>query len=225
MISSFWATILCHCLPPMISPRGLRLNCLSPGLVRETVEKRTGHKYDALVKSSGPAAPTVKAATCAALVRGLIMGHATATIVDAAPEEAPAPTSAPIGTLYGFSTSPFVRKVKMCVAALGLTTLVKEETVLTTPMDPDAHLASLNPLGKIPCFVVHAPDSASGAGGGQHQQQEMALYDSRVICEFLQASVLAGLSIFPEVGPTRWTALRRQALADGMCEAMVLLRY
>jgi glutathione S-transferase len=47
-----------------------------------------------------------------------------------------------------------------------------------------------------------------------------ALYDSRVICEYLDALGKGGF--FPPAGPARWSALRRQALADGMMDAAVL---
>jgi hypothetical protein len=65
----------------------------------------------------------------------------------------PGPTEArksKIGTLLGFPTSPFVRKVNMCVETLGFSERVIFATTLTTPLDPNADLCKLNPLGKIP---------------------------------------------------------------------------
>ena len=41
-----------------------------------------------------------------------------------------------------------------------------------------------------------------------------SLYDSRVICEYIDSLGSAG--IFPAAGPARWTALTRQALGDGL---------
>ncbi|MGH6906136.1 MAG: glutathione S-transferase C-terminal domain-containing protein, partial [Geminicoccaceae bacterium] len=47
---------------------------------------------------------------------------------------------------------------------------------------------------------------------------------SRVICEYLD-SLHDGARMFPGAGPARWTALRRQAEADGIMDAAVLARY
>ncbi len=50
-----------------------------------------------------------------------------------------------------------------------------------------------------------------------------ALYDSRVICEYLNS--LSDGHLLPESGPRRWAALVDQALADGLMDAAVLTRY
>lgn len=99
------------------------------------------------------------------------------------------------------TTSPFVRKVHVLAIEAGL--IDKIELVKTVTTDPD--LARHNPLNKVPALEL---DDGS------------ALYDSRVICEYLDA--LAGGKFFPPSGPARWTALRRQALADGMVDAAIL---
>ncbi len=78
-----------------------------------------------------------------------------------------------------------------------------------SPVAANDSLITDNPLGKIPCLVTPAGD---------------ALYDSRVICEYLD-SLHAGHKLFPHEGPARWVALRRQALADGICDASLLARY
>ncbi len=50
------------------------------------------------------------------------------------------------------------------------------------------------------------------------------MYDSRVICEYLIA--LAGNeTLLPAAGSARWTALRQQALADGLMEAAIARSY
>jgi glutathione S-transferase len=68
---------------------------------------------------------------------------------------------------------------------------------------------SCNPVGKIPALI--GDDGAT-------------FYDSPVICEYLDARA-GGNRIFPAVGTARWTALRRQAIADGIMDAAVLTRY
>jgi glutathione S-transferase len=99
------------------------------------------------------------------------------------------------------TTSPFVRKVH--VLALETGQIDKIELLKTVTTDPD--LGRDNPLQKVPAMEM---DDGS------------SLYDSRVICEYLDAH--AGGKFFPPAGPARWTALRRQALADGMMDAAVL---
>jgi glutathione S-transferase len=99
------------------------------------------------------------------------------------------------------TTSPFVRKVHVLAIEAGL--IDRIELVKTVTTDPD--LARHNPLNKVPAVEL---DDGS------------VLYDSRVICEYLDA--MAGGKFFPPAGQARWTALRRQALADGMVDAAIL---
>ena len=105
--------------------------------------------------------------------------------------------------------SPFVRKVMVVAIETGLADRLEPVTRKMTPIQPDADLIRDNPLGKIPCLVTD-----DGA----------VLYDSRVICEYLD-SLHAGRKMFPPAGPARWTALRRQADGDGIMDAGVLARY
>jgi glutathione S-transferase len=105
--------------------------------------------------------------------------------------------------------SPYVRKVM----AVAIETGQKEKLELTarkvSPVAPDAEVSRDNPLGKVPCLVT---------------DDGMALFDSRVICEYLDG-LHGGRRMFPAAGPARWTALRRQAEADGILDAAVLTRY
>lgn len=99
------------------------------------------------------------------------------------------------------TTSPFVRKVHVLAIETGQ--IDKIELVKTVTTDPD--LGRNNPLQKVPALEL---------------DDGTPLYDSRVICEYLDS--LSGGRFFPASGPARWTALRRQALADGMADAAVL---
>ena len=101
------------------------------------------------------------------------------------------------------TTSPFVRKVH--VLALETGQIDKIELVKTNTADPNSDHGKDNPLNKVPALAL---DDGS------------KLYDSRVICEYLDAQ--SGGKFFPPAGPGRWTALRRQALADGMIDAAIL---
>jgi glutathione S-transferase len=105
--------------------------------------------------------------------------------------------------------SPFVRKVMAVAIETGLSERVEPVKRLPSPVAPVAEVNADNPLGKIPCLVT---------------DDGTALYDSRVICEYLD-SLHQGPRMFPPSGPARWTALRRQALADGIMDAGVLARY
>jgi glutathione S-transferase len=105
--------------------------------------------------------------------------------------------------------SPFVRKVMAVAIETGLAERIDPVKSVPSPVAPVAELNADNPLGKVPCLVTD-----DGA----------ALYDSRVICEYLD-SLHHGPKMFPPSGAARWTALRRQALADGIMDAAVLTRY
>jgi glutathione S-transferase len=105
--------------------------------------------------------------------------------------------------------SPYVRKVM----AVAIETGQREKLELTarkvSPVAPVAEVNRDNPLGKVPCLVT---------------DDGMALFDSRVICEYLD-SLHGGRKMFPAAGPSRWTALRRQAEGDGILDAAVITRY
>ena len=102
--------------------------------------------------------------------------------------------------------SPFGRKVKLAAMILGLSD--KIEVTRANPNDPDDPIKGENPLGKIPALVLD-----NGA----------VLYDSRVICEYLDG-LAGGGKLFP-AGDERWTALTLQSLCDGILDAAILQVY
>ena len=73
-------------------------------------------------------------------------------------------------------------------------------------VNPD--VMRVNPVGRIPTLV--ADDGT-------------VLYDSHVICEYLDA-VHGGSRLFPKETPRRWETLRRLALGDAMLQTGVLWR-
>ena len=110
--------------------------------------------------------------------------------------------------LYSHPASPFGRKCKVIAHELGL----KLEIIVVAARD-DEDLRKINPLKKIPVLVL---DDGS------------ALFDSRVICEYLNN--LGGGKFFPGANifshhTNHWKALALQALADGLMDAAVALRY
>lgn len=111
--------------------------------------------------------------------------------------------------LYFSPTSPYARKVRISAHELGLSEKIELISIALSPISPHDALRSSNPLGKLPALI---------------RDDGEALYDSPVICEYLD-SLAGGTRIFPAAGAARWTALRRQALADGILDAAVLTRY
>lgn len=113
----------------------------------------------------------------------------------------------PTWVLRSTLTSPFGRKVRMACAVLGLGDRVTLQPANT--LDEHDTLRTQNPLGKMPCLLL--PDGT-------------ALYDSRVIIEFMQEEVGSD-RLLPRNGPARYVALTRAALADGICDAALLMVY
>lgn len=108
--------------------------------------------------------------------------------------------------LYGSTTSPYVRKVRVVLAELDLA-----DRVEFTQLDPHAgppELAAVNPLYKVPTLTT---DSG------------VILHDSPVIAEYLDAT-FGGHRLLPREGERRWIVLRNQSLADGLMDAGVLVR-
>jgi glutathione S-transferase len=105
--------------------------------------------------------------------------------------------------LYTWPTSPFGAKVWALAIATGLNAQITK--VPYHPWQADPKLSTLNPLNKIPVLIT---------SDGQ------ALYDSPVICEYLIEQ-----SGKDELLENKWCHLRQQALADGIMDAGVLVRY
>ena len=106
--------------------------------------------------------------------------------------------------LYYSATSPYVRKVNVCAIELGLDE--KLERILTDPWEKDYKLLADNPLSKVPTLIT---------------DDGMVLYDSPVICEYLD-TVHGSRVLIPTSGAERWNELRLQALGDGILDAAVL---
>src|SRR5487761_2556315 len=110
--------------------------------------------------------------------------------------------------LFFSPTSPYVRKCLVVAHELDVHDRLQLLPSQAHPVQRDAQIIRSNPLGKVPTLLC---DDGS------------VLYDSRVICEYLDT--LHGGSLFTRVGAARWQALTLQSLADGMLDAALLARY
>jgi glutathione S-transferase len=102
-----------------------------------------------------------------------------------------------------------VRKVRVVAIEKGLAGKVENVPTQVSPNKDSTDVAGDNPLMKVPSLMT---------------DDGLSLYDSPVICEYLDSQG-SGPALFPASGKARWTALRRQALADGILDAALLTRY
>jgi glutathione S-transferase len=110
--------------------------------------------------------------------------------------------------LHWSPRSPFVRKVMIVAHELGLADRLDCVRTVAATTQPHDGLMRDNPLSKIPTLVL-----ADGT----------VIYDSAVICEYFD-SLHDGAKLFPGPIRERMTALRWQALGDGMLDFLLLWR-
>jgi glutathione S-transferase len=108
--------------------------------------------------------------------------------------------------LYYAATSPYVRKVMACAITRGLDARI--QLVPTNPHASPPDLVADNPTSKVPCLIT---------------DDGLSLYDSPVICEFLD-SLGDAPPLFPASGAARWRALKYQAMGDGILDSAVPCR-
>jgi glutathione S-transferase len=106
--------------------------------------------------------------------------------------------------LIGSSASPFARKARVVAAEKR----IEYTWELANPWAADSAVADFNPLGKVPVLVL---------------DDGTALYDSRVICEFLDGASPIG-KLIPAGNRERIEVRRWEALADGIIDAGALAR-
>ena len=103
--------------------------------------------------------------------------------------------------LVGSRTSPYVRKVRVILAEKALPFEFVEESA----WNADTTVPRYNPLNKVPALVMDDGES---------------IYDSRVICEYLDA--ISGGTLLPKGAAERARARRDEALGDGIADAGIL---
>jgi glutathione S-transferase len=103
--------------------------------------------------------------------------------------------------------SPFARKALVFAHEAGLADRIEVIHHETSPTARNAEVFALNPLGKVPVLIGDTGE---------------AIFDSSVICQYLD-----GLHGGPPLIPPaeRIATLKLQAVADGMSEAGILVRW
>lgn len=111
--------------------------------------------------------------------------------------------------LYYQTHSPFARKVLVFAIEAGIEERLDVLHQETSPVQRNDRVFHENPLGKVP--VLLRPSQAP-------------LVDSSVICEYLD-TLHRGPKLIPADGEPRWNALRLQAVASGLAETGIALRW
>lgn len=106
------------------------------------------------------------------------------------------------------SHSPYARKVLVFAHEAGVAGRLRVIHQETSPTNRNEAVFAVNPLGKVPVLI-------RSEGG--------AIFDSTVICDYLDG--MGDVRLIPEDGEARWAALRLQALAQGLCDAGISLRW
>ncbi len=99
--------------------------------------------------------------------------------------------------------SPFARKVRVALLEKG----IAFEAIIDNPWQPDTHIGTRNPLGKVPALIL---------------DDGTVLHDSKVIVEYLETLGRPPILIPSEPGQ-RVAHKQIEALADGVCDATVLI--
>ena len=115
--------------------------------------------------------------------------------------------------LYQSATSPFVLKVRIAAAELGLLDRIEmldvsQEYKSGGPLAREQNIIKTNPLGQVPTLLL---------------DDGTTIADSRVICEYLDG--LGGGALFPAEPKARWNALTEQSYGDGLLDAALAARY
>lgn len=109
--------------------------------------------------------------------------------------------------LFHSPTSPYVRKCMVLLHESGVLDQVELIAATGTPVDTGSMPLAQNPLGKIPAL---------------ERDDGPALYDSRVICQYLDH--LSGRKLYP-AAPRLWDTLTVEATGDGITDAAILMLY
>lgn len=111
--------------------------------------------------------------------------------------------------LFYQTHSPYARKVLVAAHEMGIAHLLEVIHHETSPTRRNEEVFACNPLGKVPVLI--------GDDG-------YTLFDSNVICEYLDG-IHQGQKLIPIDTKARFAALRIQALAQGIADAGIAVRW
>jgi len=103
--------------------------------------------------------------------------------------------------IYGSSRSPFVRKAMVVAHEAGVAGRIEKiPVVVSSTLKPTAEVMMYNPLNKIPTLLT---------------DEGITLFESVVVCEYLDTTFNKGAKLFPASGMARW-----KALCSRMCSVL-----
>ena len=111
--------------------------------------------------------------------------------------------------LYYQTHSPYARKALVFAHEAGLARRIEVIHHETSPTRRNDTVFAENPLGKVPVLI---------------RPGLTPLFDSDIICAYLDTLSEEG-SLIPCEGEARWNALLLQAMAQGLCDAGIALRW
>ncbi|SOE16592.1 glutathione S-transferase [Hoeflea halophila] len=111
--------------------------------------------------------------------------------------------------LFHSPASPFVRKVLVCAHEKGLSAEIEKLPAQAWPVKRDLEIVKQNPSGQVPTALA---------------EDGTALYDSRVICAFVD-TMSDEVPLLPGEPKARFAAMTLEALADTVLGAALLCRY
>uniref|UniRef100_A0A9E8CS62 Glutathione S-transferase family protein n=1 Tax=Bosea sp. NBC_00436 TaxID=2969620 RepID=A0A9E8CS62_9HYPH len=112
-------------------------------------------------------------------------------------------------TLHSQSHSPYARKTIVFAHEAGIADRLAIIDQETSPTNRNPDVFAVNPLGKVPVLIT--PEAG-------------AIFDSLVICDYLDG-LHGRRRLIPAEGKARWQALRLHAIAQGLCDAGIALRW
>jgi len=105
--------------------------------------------------------------------------------------------------------SPYARKALVFAHEAGLADQLEVIHHETSPLRRNEEVFAANPLGKVPVLL---------------RSGWPAIFDSDVICAYLD-TLHAGRKLIPTDGEARWRALQVQAVAQGLADAGIAIRW
>jgi glutathione S-transferase len=111
--------------------------------------------------------------------------------------------------LFHSPASPYVRKVMVTAYERGVEGKIEILGSAAGPINRDPEIVKHNSSGKVPCALL---------------ENDVPLFDSRVICAYVDSLAPAEGTIYPQ-GANRFEVLTLEALGDAILDACLLCRY